>query len=43
VIQNAFKNAAEKYQDILLLESSVAELHQMFIDFALLTEKQGFF
>lgn len=26
---------------MLALESSVAELHQMFLDFALLTEQQG--
>ena len=32
---------AGKYQDVLTLESSVAELHQMFLDFALLTEQQG--
>lgn len=32
---------ADKYQDILTLEASVAELHQMFLDFALLTEQQG--
>ena len=31
----------DKYQDVLTLEASVAELHQMFLDFALLTEKQG--
>ncbi len=32
---------ADKYQDVLTLEASVNELHQMFLDFALLTEKQG--
>lgn len=32
---------AGKYQDIVALEQSVAELHQMFLDFALLTEQQG--
>lgn len=32
---------AEKYQDVLMLEHSVAEMHQMFLDFALLTERQG--
>lgn len=26
---------------MLILESSVAELHQMFVDFATLTERQG--
>ena len=34
-------NVADKYQDVLALEASVAELHQMFLDFALLTEQQG--
>jgi len=34
-------NAKDKYQDVLTLEASVAELHQMFLDFALLTEQQG--
>ena len=34
-------NVADKYQDVLALEASVAELHQMFVDFALLTEQQG--
>ena len=32
---------AEKYEVVLTLEASVAELHQMFQDFALLTEQQG--
>ena len=32
---------AGKYQDILTLESSIAELHQMCLDFALLTEEHG--
>lgn len=40
-IRNAYMNVADKYQDVLTLEASVAELHQMFLDFALLTEKQG--
>lgn len=34
-------NAQDKYRDVLILESSVAELHQMFVDFATLTERQG--
>ena len=34
-------NVADKYQDVLKLESSVAELAEMFRDFALLTEQQG--
>jgi hypothetical protein len=33
-------NVADKYNDVLALEASVAELHQMFLDFALLTEQQ---
>lgn len=40
-IRNAYMNVADKYQDVLTLEASVAELHQMFLDFALLTERQG--
>jgi len=40
-IKNIYNNVADKYQDVLTLEASVAELHQMFLDFALLTEQQG--
>lgn len=40
-IRNAYRNVADKYQDVLTLEASVAELHQMFLDFAVLTEQQG--
>mmetsp|Transcript_14883 Transcript_14883/g.21241 ORF Transcript_14883/g.21241 Transcript_14883/m.21241 type:complete len:346 (-) Transcript_14883:281-1318(-) len=40
-IKNAYATVAGKYQDVLTLEASVAELHQMFLDFALLTEQQG--
>jgi len=40
-IRNIYMNVADKYQDVLTLEASVAELHQMFLDFALLTEQQG--
>jgi len=40
-IKNAYANVADKYRDVLTLEASVAELHQMFLDFALLTEQQG--
>jgi t-SNARE complex subunit (syntaxin) len=32
---------ADKYQDVIALEASIAELHQMFLDFAMLTEQQG--
>jgi len=40
-IKTTYAKVAGKYQDVLALESSVAELHQMFLDFALLTEQQG--
>ena len=40
-IRNTYQNVADKYQDVLTLEASVAELHQMFMDFALITEQQG--
>ena len=40
-IRNAYENVVSKYQDVLVLEASVVELHQMFLDFALLTEEQG--
>lgn len=40
-IKNAYSNVAERYNDVLTLEASVAELHQMFLDFALLVEHQG--
>jgi len=41
VIRNTYINVRDKYQDVLVLEASVAELHQMFLDFALLTDQQG--
>jgi t-SNARE complex subunit (syntaxin) len=41
VIRNAFENVSTKYQDVLKLEASVAELAQMFQDFALIVEQQG--
>ncbi|CAJ1953450.1 unnamed protein product [Cylindrotheca closterium] len=40
-IKSTYAKVAGKYQDVLTLEQSVAELHQMFLDFALLTEQQG--
>lgn len=40
-VRNMYMHVADKYQDVLTIEQSVAELHQMFIDFALLTEQQG--
>jgi t-SNARE complex subunit (syntaxin) len=41
IIKNALENVNSKYQDVLKLEASVAELAQMFQDFALVVEKQG--
>lgn len=41
VIRNAYENVSSKYQDVLRLEASVAELAQMFQDFALMVEHQG--
>jgi t-SNARE complex subunit (syntaxin) len=40
-VKTTYAKVAGKYQDVLALEQSVAELHQMFLDFALLTEQQG--
>lgn len=40
-IKTTYTKVAGKYQDVLALEQSIAELHQMFLDFALLTEQQG--
>ena len=40
-IKATYAQVADKDQDVLRLEQSVAELHQMFLDFALLTEQQG--
>lgn len=40
-LRTTYAKVAGKYQDVLTLEQSVAELHQMFLDFALLTEQQG--
>lgn len=39
--RQTYTNVAGRYQDVVALEQSVAELHQMFLDFALLTEQQG--
>lgn len=41
VIRHAHQEVSDRYQDVLVLEASVAELHQMFLDFAVSTEKQG--
>jgi len=40
-IKETYTKVAGKYQDVITLEQSVAELHQMFLDFALLTMQQG--
>merc|ERR1712157_304562 len=40
-VKTTYAKVAGMYQDVLTLEQSVAELHQMFLDFALLTEQQG--
>jgi len=40
-IRNMFMNVQDKYQDVLALEASIVELHQMFLDFALLVDQQG--
>jgi len=40
-VKTAHTKVAGKYQDVLMLEQSVAELHQLFLDLALLTEQQG--
>ena len=36
-----YQNVADKYQDVLTLEASIAELHQLFLDFAFLVNEQG--
>ncbi len=40
-MKNAYMNAKDKYQDVLVLEKSVAALNEMFLDFAVLVEQQG--
>jgi t-SNARE complex subunit (syntaxin) len=39
-IGNTYAQVASKYQDILALEHSMAEIQQMFFDLALLTKQQ---
>ena len=39
--RQTYTKVVGKYQDIQALEKSVAELHQMFLDFALLVDQQG--
>nr|CEL64510.1 TPA: syntaxin protein [Neospora caninum Liverpool] len=40
-LRNAVADLQDKYRDILRLEQSVAELHQMFVELAFLVEQQG--
>lgn len=40
-VRMTYNSVLGKYEDIRLLERSVAELHQMFLDMAYLTEEQG--
>lgn len=40
-IQIEYQSITSKHDDILTLERSVAEVHQMFLDLAFLTETQG--
>lgn len=40
-VKSVYVNVAQKYEDVLTLEASIAELHQMFLDFSLLVEQQG--
>lgn len=40
-IRNAYETVQGKYEDVLKLESSVNELHQMFLDFSLVVDQQS--
>ncbi|EPT32281.1 syntaxin protein [Toxoplasma gondii ME49] len=40
-LRNAVADLQDKYRDILRLEQSVAELHQMFVELAFLVDQQG--
>ena len=40
-VAHAYLNVSDKLQDVLKLERSVEELHQMFVDMANLVEAQG--
>mmetsp|Transcript_14905 Transcript_14905/g.19560 ORF Transcript_14905/g.19560 Transcript_14905/m.19560 type:complete len:328 (-) Transcript_14905:117-1100(-) len=40
-VSEAYLNVADKYQDVLKLEQSILQLHEMFVDLALLVEQQG--
>merc|ERR1712093_537533 len=39
--QNAMADIQEKHEDIMKLETSIKELHQLFVDMAVLVEGQG--
>mmetsp|Transcript_8824 Transcript_8824/g.11728 ORF Transcript_8824/g.11728 Transcript_8824/m.11728 type:complete len:112 (-) Transcript_8824:481-816(-) len=39
--RSMLQSVSQKYEDILLLEQHISELHQMYLDFSLLTEHQG--
>jgi len=41
IVKQTYTKVSTKYQDVLLLEQSVAELHEMFWEFALLVEQHG--
>jgi t-SNARE complex subunit (syntaxin) len=40
-VRNMCENVNQRYNEILAIEKSVAEMHQMFLDMALLVEQQG--
>lgn len=40
-VREAYEQAKDKYADVTRLEESVMELHQLFLDFALLVDQQG--
>ena len=40
-IAQAYLNVVDKYQDVLALERSIEQLHQLFVDLAVLVEAQG--
>ena len=39
--RNALADIQERHKDITRLETSIAELHQLFMDMAVLVESQG--
>merc|ERR1719232_179626 len=40
-IKTTYEHVKGKYEDVKQIEESIKELHQMFMDFALLTQQQG--